>query len=966
MPCRSRSGIALILTAGLLGLLGLLAVLFLEGARCCRPGDVGTVNARLAAESGMHYARGRLRERNAPGDASDPAARGDDWTFREGFLKKLSGAARPSYAHDGNGLFDARSGRLRGGGPAASGFSLKITAPAGEIPVNTGNAQPAFWNKPSMNLALDRLLNNLGALLLALNPQIGRLDVVPPPPVGSAGTPPEAIRVSRLGTHLIQRRPTGGYASLAHVRQALLTGTPAYSPAECDAVLPFLDPGPYETLGEYGCPYPLGDSATLGNAAISLLAAPLEILSSLWMYGSIAPIPAFALDSNPSFQRPYGHGGFRAGGNIEFRDAVVTIFPDEAMRLADWAAGFRNLPERFSWLAFRKSLVASARDLVVGPFSAEATLLSQGAADDWVRTKADLAFLLVSPDIPAQFSCSSWQTGAIDHGPPGPAIPATRPFAGTPFLDPSDIQRPDAAGQFPPPAFPFQFLGPSFQSYPLTLAPPGRFDVESLGVSGGNRQTFRGAVRVSDRIELTSQEDFENIRGKGVYSRLLNVFPVGRADRGPFRDDPCPDLAAGGIVDPTPSYPRVSTWPDGVQDDYPVPNQLPFNTRNGGITLAARGCGQQGADLYWGFQEDADAVLSSEFSASGPSGHSPFQYPDGNGSLLGYGADYTFVRNPGALPALPMPLSGTRIDSFSIEGWVTPNLKTGIVWKISCSGNSDFGLTLESATDYQPASGGYGILYSLCVDKWIVEHPLDPTAPKIWGAVPVSVFVPFYDPSTGRTRDLQDHVVVVIERHDLSNETVFSLHANGTFSASASHPVFLTWSNTDHVERIELWTCDEVRMYGTALSQAQAFRIHDQLGRFAVPPAGGPDPLYRSPLYVLDAPGRLKQANWTGIPAGEPPGQERIGIRVRVRGYLDAAGSAEVPASPLALADTFSLSDLSDLGPVRSFRYEVEFRNLAPPGSAPGDPLFKTPVFESIWFTLARAGRCGWSDWTGP
>lgn len=203
----SRRGFVLVLVVGIMGLLLLAGVGLLQVATEAKGGSLSacrTIEARLAAASGMDYAASRLDRIGYPRAPDDPATRGDDWTYRAPVEVPLEAAANPSYSHgepwrnlsfpyaldgidndadgdvdeageqnerdddgdglvdepdegagvhdpreafidlDGDGRFTAWSGRLRGGATThATRFTLRVEGSHGKIPINAG----ALWKE---------------------------------------------------------------------------------------------------------------------------------------------------------------------------------------------------------------------------------------------------------------------------------------------------------------------------------------------------------------------------------------------------------------------------------------------------------------------------------------------------------------------------------------------------------------------------------------------------------------------------------------------------------------------------------------------------------------------------------------------------------------------------------------------------------------------------------------------------
>lgn len=183
-------GIAVLLVVGLLGLLGLLALSLLRlGSNAASTGreTARQAAADSAAESGLHYAAGRLMQTadSVPPDARRIDNAGDDWSCRDFSSATaelpLPLSLNPSYNHgerwrdgaggeegvyeagtddiggspdlDGNGRFSSWSGRLRSGaGPAY--FSLRVQSEPSLACVNSGELCA-----PSGDQDLDGVLN---------------------------------------------------------------------------------------------------------------------------------------------------------------------------------------------------------------------------------------------------------------------------------------------------------------------------------------------------------------------------------------------------------------------------------------------------------------------------------------------------------------------------------------------------------------------------------------------------------------------------------------------------------------------------------------------------------------------------------------------------------------------------------------------------------------------------------------
>lgn len=290
----------MVLVSALLTLLLVLAGTFVRMTKFADAGsgaDRTRRAAKLATESGMEYAAARLmdepRSSSGKGEILKPENTRDDWTPRGLEPRGLSPAQvqNPSYARgeywqdadasgffsndpyddvNGNGRFDVRSGRLRGGAE----FALRITAAGSLICVNSGEvnalladhdldgvlnrddpdystgptAVPANAHRDPLypgNVHLKNLLDNLGAVL--------DLSIETEPPYW-AGTPLMGpLETSPLGTLVIQNRPAGGYTSASQIE-------PFLDAADYGKVAPFLT-----TAGEI-VPVPVATELTSCSA----------------------------------------------------------------------------------------------------------------------------------------------------------------------------------------------------------------------------------------------------------------------------------------------------------------------------------------------------------------------------------------------------------------------------------------------------------------------------------------------------------------------------------------------------------------------------------------------------------------------------------------------------------------------------------------------------------------------------
>lgn len=1031
MALNAGRGIVLVLISGVLTLGALLATLFIQSARVSRAMSGAAIEMRssaLSAASGLQYAGARLVEDSRlwgyPRNFPTAESRADDWSFRDPFETPLKEAKNPSYSHgehwtdsvadgvyvpgtdafmppqdrDGDGRFSAWSGRLRGaGGSPALPFTLKVVSLGGLVPLNYGATYAPFHNDLLVynHQGLAHLLNNLGALLLAPNPAIGRLDVP------ASGGP---VAISRLGEHLIEGRPENGYDSERKVKDVLLRNL--YSPPEIDAILPYLDIGPHESMVESGR---LEEHALLymdlplNHCAVELSTTPLPMLKAHWMYLG-APRSDW-LELRSALDLPFP----RAGGAVTYAGTEkVMIYPDEADLLASLADRFRRAdnPQRVSWLAFRRALVAESPTI----FQDEASPLiaaDEETGADWIRAKADLAFFGIGLDVPASGGMlSSWTHWGIDHGGAMP-VPACRPFEGIDFWT-RRFQRlpyPDFNGNWPEgpdtphlanPGQTYTGAAPQWMTHmwplPMTMGSATRFRIESL--AGGSAAA--GALRVAERLEFTSEEDFENFQGGSRLwkERRIKAIDPDPTQKRPAFVDPVVNLFTDEPEDPSPAYPGVVSLTYWNVAGFPHPDDVVTLARAyprdvGALALATRACGNQGASQYGAFTEDwastdpENEVLFTPWwdpvSSIPPFNGLPRPLPenwtdythfhfqsDGNfvlGKIAEDPTTYGYFEYPGLTDSLNLqPFSIELFDGLNM-GWEESEVFPLIRLTATQVGKKTFGLVnLDRRMKEDPMTDSTGYEYTLKM-QWHAkagsDGPFDGDELEIW-EYKIVAFIPRYDPATGRTLQPQNHVAVVFEQTvDPALPYTLTLYVNGTRFGPAApdhvceeKPKGFKGIPFDDRRLVLTFNADELRLYSFPLSE-QDVQDRIDLGRFIVPDNDNP-PTYTSPLYQLDAPARILKANWTGIPEGaHPDEQDRVRMEVVVHGYSDLNGSTIAPGFPRTLDETLALSDLKDTGRVLSFRYQVRFLNNT--GSLL--PLFRTPYFESIWFMLQGRDR---------
>lgn len=672
-----RSGIVLVLVAGLVGLFLLVAASFLSMGSLARGrSDVraASVAARLAAGSGMDYAASRLPEGSCPAGAVPMVTRGDDWVFREGAGAGIGTAANPSYSHgepwndtdsdgvfdtgeswtdrDGNGRFSAASGRVRG-----AAFGLKIASAGGKMPINAGYLdsldRPAAFGGPGNGIpdhrdpdgfpyhrGLVHALNNLGAIVRPGSGWTRRPDCASGSPAGTG----HAFRFSWLGADLLANRPAGGYPSLAAVR-ATLKGL-GYRDDECDLFEPFLDPGPYETPAETGRAGPHEVADWPSYAPVHLAAAPHEVLASLWMYLTSTQI---------ALQVPYGEpeGGLKKSSRtgsapLSFGPLVSNaslnyiIFPDEAEALADRVEILRAGGAPFSWKALRADFCSRAHQIFLQDFTdlaftdpaaippVPATPIYQTS---WVQAKADLAFQAVALDpIPwagLHHGSAVWSGWGVDRFADDPLLPWTIGVQQSSTIGFDAIVGPPQPVHFGdplPPLAPFNpaYAGPFLMTQGGTLAPPVRYRIQSAGRladASAARVLVEGEFRTAEILTFASQEDFENLSGgAGLAARGITVYDPDPAARHDPTDD---DMGTPGVHADDRTYPRIVTIPRPNRRAYFTPaSQLAFpafgySRLSGAVGLASRQTGLRGARLYWAVKDDFDGRLDNDLNGNG-------------------------------------------------------------------------------------------------------------------------------------------------------------------------------------------------------------------------------------------------------------------------------------------------------------------------------------------------------------
>lgn len=1003
-----RSGVALVLMTGLLALLLILAGLFSAAASVSRV-QAGSRSARaaaeLAAESGRDYAANRLAVEAWPRYNRPSGERGDDCLFRDGPWTGAAGAANPSWSHgepwgdanadgafnpgeswtdrDGDGRFSAASGRLRG-----ARFSLKVEAADGKVPVNAGyldfldrgdpvvpaNGIPDHRDAAGFpyHRGLVHVLNNLGTILRPGTGWTRREDLASGGPIGTG----HVFRFSWLGADLLMRRPVGGYPSLAAVRAAL-KGL-GYRDDECDLFEPFLDPGPYGPVQEWGRAGAFDVQDWPAYVPVTLSGARRETLESLWMY--------LGTPHDKEGQGIYGEdeGRWKAcsrtgtnplpyGRNTHDETISYVLYPDDAAALAGRVEALRA-GGPFSWQALYADLVSHAdsvfaRDWAdLGP---AASLVSDPTGTPvatplyrraWVNAKADLAFRSVCLD-PLPWAgigrgSAVWAGWGIDRDPVQPGVQQSG-ASGTEFA--YRVVQPAAPGGVFDPMSPFD-NEPSGNwivndmVYPQggVLTPPSRWDVRSAGAVSGNASAgASGALLTRDSVTFTSQEDFENLCGGTALARMgITVHdPDSRGRHDPMIDD------VGTPVDPSDDriYTRIVTLPRVNRRAYAVPTEQTgfpcygYSRTYGAIGLASREGGLRGSRLYWPMKETWDSALNLP-------GTDYWHEADPSVPLV-LAPTGPFDGSPGDMGREMTPWCGGKETGFlELPGFdqSSPPGKTAIeFWIASTSPNDDqpdFQITgacgmlqlslLSGDNRTQTAPSPWSTMFRL-LTVWAGTATPGGSPPMV-----MSEWILPPEPGPFPRNPPNFHVQMFFE--DMGTHTRIRLFVNGRddFGSGPMIHDHACIMCPDGPERIRGKRVDEIRVhYNSVMTAPDPFAVAN---RFV------PRGTFVSPTYVLDAPTPLEFAQWTGVvPPLNVPSDVADPFTVRVEGYSTAPGD---PGHPAAAWPAMTLGpsggvNVLPAGPVKSFRYAVSIdcTSWMP-------PLNDTPIFESIWFTLKRPG----------
>lgn len=750
--------------------------------------------------------------------------------------------------------------------------------------------------------------------------------------------------------------------------------------------------------------------------SVELSTAQAPVLESLWRY-LVLPAPVSVEPDmghpgkngyggwDPALSWPDSRAGLIFGGNpMPCDNALHMIYPDEAARLAAQAMEYRKAAGAgIDWQGFYEHLVANAasNDSVYPAWTSGDGKIFRTDMSASVppvahlrraQMLADLAFAAVFPDpnplpFEGSFTWSGWgfprATGA-----PGVSMPFVSqadwsllshvhlPYAGYPVLFGPYV--PGTVYGDPGAPFLLWYHRRPLAPVALTLRPPTRFSVASSGwrlaldaIEG--EETVSGSLETMNFLRFSGQEDFENGSGgadlfleRGILAEndfIWPDWPNDQSRRGLAEDA----LADTSLPGPPRTYRHVATWPlidhasaffSSPRPPPPAPPLAQYYPRAfGGIALAGREGGAQGAQLYFPFSERTPAGPSSPFAPEDRLGNLlpismcvdepdewPMRFWPGGETVYPHTTPlYTrgsyLLEEGGALPdGCPGMPAGVPIQALTVSGWLVP---TGPI-------NTFGGFEISGASH----------ILSLGVNRSSSEGPLPALKVSLRIGSAGGWFPVWTVSDDGDTTGFW-HVALVVER--VPPVTRFRLFVNGR---AVSDPV-------DHVgdvvggldETLAIHQMDEVRIHTLALQEPHVRKLFE-IGRFVRKGT------YISPLYRSQTPLTLRRAQWIGL---TPPSFKDAGgapvdpFRIELIGYVDEDGMT--PAGPPAvLADGVGASesgrwhDLAFLGfpvQVRSFRYRLtlDATNVA---EAPID----SPLFESIALGY-QAGRRGpgWSTW---
>lgn len=952
----------LLLLSGLVVLLLVVAMALLGYARAGqRSSNVRRLMAQagLASESGLEYAIGRLLTAAAyPRRGKTAPSRAEEWPSRDRPGTPMALLQNPSFGRsepwrdlphgadavdddqdgiaddpedgngsrqgdetgfvdlDGDGRFTAWTGRLRGGDhPFSSRFLLRIESPDAKLPViYAGSTQRILFDGSTW------ALDNLGAILLAPHPAVGRADL--PAGAGGAGEP---ISISWLGQHLRAGMPSAGFRSLDEAWRVL--EAEGYSRAEFDAVAPYLDLAPRK-------PVIFREPSYL--PFVNLATASRPVLESIWRY-----VSAKRPDNLPGEPADWALPSRRAGG-LPFGGIVPTLFPAEAGRLAGLFCRERSLGS-YSWNRLYGRIAAEApsifredlEDLDADGFPQPLSTAQLA----WLSMKSDIAFSAVSPDpypyprggtlyqhagnpnppgitsvngmLARQDPSSTWATWEVDRYPDDPMVPESAGIQRARWVGGGllrSLNRPGTpAGGYNDPRDPYRSVSPFnvFAPLALSMSPPLSFEAASLGsVSAG---AFSGSVERSGFLRL------------GEWSCLSSQKELETGS----------SISSGATF--LPSRLTGASFPDC-----------------GAISLGPRASGIGSARFYWPDCWTCTAAPPAPpVNMTPTSGDSNFDNPfERSGS--------TPVA-PLALPGLSTPPAGPN-GNLSLEAWFGPESALQVSAPVFMS---TIQLTTRPLSVNRIPETEFGLNI-----RWLSATSANLVFSPIRWAISDEALV-----AAGGRLSWGYHVVLAVKRLDANpgGETEFRLFVNG----SDIHPELgIPMVKIHRLEpppdppappegtlrrassfQVTSRSLRDLRIYDGALSEAAARSLFNP-SRFTSPGACA------SGFHPVGESGRPIAAQWTGIvPAPHPdPGKA---IEVVLEGYRTAPGEPGHPSLavgfPIRLPASGVVADLAartDLGAIRSWRFSASLERGP-------HPLDESPIFESIWIA-SLSGRPSW------
>lgn len=554
----------LVLVSGLLTLFLLLAAAFAQLTEFTEAGtgaDRARRAAQLTAESGMEYAAARLWEEPRSGaeiwPILDAVNARDDWSARGSEPPGLdpSRLQNPSFSHgepwkdtlgadgafdndlffdaDGNGSFDARSGRLRGGPQGEqTPFFLTIRASEGKVCVNSGIVDSPLgdWNldgildaddpRPSTdtngngipdwrdpdhieNRHLVNLLDNLGAILGVSTRRKTPFWPADPSPAQGPGEM-GFLDTSDLGRQVATSRPRGGYASIADLAPILGKDYPLAAPflSVAGRIAPMASR--YDSSNGHNITLPPLANPPAGyefQFLIDFNRAPTEVIAASlrWISasGNWNPI-TFSWENPDNCITPF----------IRLGDA-------EADRVAERLANARPVP---TWRAFLETLHSVSGAFEDDPFTVG---INEKTDPLWKLLKEDLILAQAMPKnyrhdpFTLRMNGLEVERETVQEGPDRACQRRISPFClqqpllhAAPFnaLGQVEFTKPQAGGLVE--GIPCRETAGCFLDWG---AGTGTFDIDASGrVSGGVGARARGTLATfPGEIRLAGQQDFE-------------------------------------------------------------------------------------------------------------------------------------------------------------------------------------------------------------------------------------------------------------------------------------------------------------------------------------------------------------------------------------------------------------------------------------------------------------------------